>query len=229
MNEITTLNNPRAADALSKVETTLADYVIVYFSGHGFTDRRSNSRMVAFKDGHLPDWCLLNASPRQLVIVDACRNFLTPGLGNLPSFEESVDHFESISTYEIFNQYIANSLSGKMVVHATQPGKYSYDSLSGGIFTQALINVSSRMKTNHMYGPCSIRSVLYHVPRVLQSVQIEQSPAITYMSGSLSVPFALGSIASRVRAIRQKDSSGQALGALVLTLAVVGFVAAISS
>lgn len=226
--EIVVLDNPFAADVLSRIETTLADYVVVYFSGHGFTDRNSRARMVALRDGHLPDWCLLNSSPRQLVLIDACRNIASLGLGSLPSVWDGVDHFESVSTYNLFSQYIANSPGGKMIIHATQPGKYSYDSPSGGIFTQALLNASSRMRTQQMYGPCRVENVLYHVPKLIATLGMSQTPSITYSTGSLLVPFAFGSTGA-VRTIRRKEVSGEALGALLLTFAVIGVVAAISS
>jgi hypothetical protein len=227
-NEIITLANPKAADALSIVESAFADYVLVYFSGHGFTDRRNNSRMLALRDSNIPDWFLLNTSRRQLVIVDACRNFQAPGLAGTPEFDDQVDHFEGVSTYELFSECISHSQTGKLIIHATQPGKYSYDSSSGGLFTQALLHISTRMKANAEYSPCSISSILRHVPRLLQKNKNYQVPSITYSEGILSVPFAL-STAGDVRSLSQKDSSGELIGAMLLTCVLVGVVVAVSN
>lgn len=227
-NEIITLANPKALDALSSVESAFADYMLVYFSGHGYTDRRNNSRMLALRDGNIPDWFLLNASPRQLIIVDACRNFLAPGLSGAPEFEDQVDHFEGVSTYELFSEFIAYSPEGKLIVHATQPGKYSFDSISGGYFTQALLHISTRMKTNEMYTPCSIKSVLHYVPALLRKTGITQVPSITYTAGRLSVPFAL-SATEGVRVIKQKDSSEELVRAMLLTFLLVGVVVVASN
>ncbi len=222
-NEIITVANPKAADALSIVEAAFSDYVLVYFSGHGFTDSRNNSRMLALRDGNIPDWFLLSASPRQLVIVDACRNFLAPGLGGAPEFDDQIDHFEGVSTYELFSEYIAHSPEGKLIIHATQPGKYSYDSPSGGYFTQALLHISTRMKANSEYSPCSINSILHHVPRLLQRNRNYQLPSITYKEGLLTVPFAL-STAGNIRSLGQKDSSKELVGAVLLTFILVAAV-----
>lgn len=84
------------------------------------------------------------------------------------------------------------------------------------------------MRTQQMYGPCRVENVLYHVPKLIATLGMSQTPSITYSTGSLLVPFAFGSTGA-VRTIRRKEVSGEALGALLLTFAVIGVVAAISS
>ncbi len=227
-NEIITLPDPKAVDALSIVESALADYVLIYFSGHGFTDNRNNSRMLSLRDGNIPDWFLLNASPRQIIIIDACRNFSAPSLGGAPEFGDQVDHFEGVATYELFSEYISNSPAGKLIIHATQPGKYSYDSLSGGLFTQALLHISTRMKSDAENSPCSISSILHHVPGLLQRNRNFQEPCIAYREGMLNVPFALSATAG-IRDFKLKDSSSELVGAILLTFILVGVVVAASN
>lgn len=226
-NEIITLADPTAANALSIVESTFADYVLVYFSGHGFTDDRNNSRMLSLRNGNIPDWFLLNASPRQIIIIDACRNFSAPGLGGAPEFGDQVDHFEGVSTYELFSEYISNSPAGKLIIHATQPGEYSYDSPSGGLFTQALLHISTRMKSDADYSPCSISSILQHVPRLLQRNRHFQVPCIAYCEGMLKVPFALSTSCSIQK--RKSDPSKELIGAMLWTFVLVGAVVVASN
>lgn len=217
-NEIIILQNPSRYEALSLVQHTIADYVFVYFSGHGFS-ALNNSRMVVLRDHAISDCDLLNDSPRQLVIIDACRNYSAPGLSGVPEFDEQVDHFES-AAYQVFSESIACSPEGKLIVHATQPGKYSYDSPSGGYFTQALLHIATRMKTEEYYSPCTVNNVLYHVPTLLKQNRNSQIPSITYRSGNLTVPFALG---SNLRALggTKKEASGELIGAAILTILVL--------
>lgn len=222
--EILTLQNPSHHEVTAFIRDTINDYTLVYFSGHGFTGL-NDSRMISLRDCAIPDFLLLNDSPRQLVIVDACRNYTAPGLSGLPDFEEHVDHFES-GAYELFNEYIACSPKGKLIVHATQRGQYSYDSPSGGYFTQALLQVATRMKTDQEYAACSVNSVLYHVPTVLRKNKNNQTPDVTYKSGDLSVPFALGSSLPALGGHR-KEMSGEFVG--VLMLAFLAVVVAMSS
>jgi hypothetical protein len=90
----------------------------------------------------------------------------------------------------MFNNYIANSPHGKTIIHATQIGEYSYDSSTGGYFTKALLNISTRVKTE-TYKPIFITRVLDFVPQVLQKQGNSQVPCITYTEGNLIVPFAI--------------------------------------
>lgn len=224
-NEIIVLQNPSRYEALSLVQSTIADYVFVYFSGHGFS--ALNNSMVVLRDHAISDCDFLNDSPRQLVIIDACRNYSASGLSGVPEFDEQVDHFES-AAYQVFSESIACSPEGKLIVHATQPGKYSYDSPSGGYFTQALLHVATRMRTDEYYSPCTMSSVLYHVPALLKQNRNNQVPNITYRSGNLTVPFALG---SKLKALdgMKKEISGELIGAAILTILIVGVVVAASS
>ncbi|PZR18283.1 MAG: hypothetical protein DI539_16290 [Flavobacterium psychrophilum] len=222
--EIILLDNPSVHETVNIIQALLADYLLIYFSGHGYTDILSNNRMISLRDGNIPDWQLLNESPRQLVLVDACRNYLAPGLSGIPAFEDSIDHFEGAPAYELFSECIAMSPHGSLIVHATQEGKYSYDSPNGGYFTQALMHVSTRMNTDTDYSPCSIKSILAHVPKVLKSMGNTQTPVISYTSGVLRVPFAFGSVSPTLCTI--KNSNDELAGTLLLTFILLGVVIA---
>lgn len=218
--EIISLSNPAVEETANIIQSIYADYLLIYFSGHGYTDRLSNNRMISLRDGSIPDWQLLNDSPRQLVLVDACRNYSAPGLSGVPAFEDAIDHFEGLPSYELFSECIAMSPHGSLIVHATEQGKYSYDSPKGGYFTQALMHVSTRMKTDSDYSPCSIQSILVHVPKVLKNMGNPQTPTITHISGNLQVPFAFGSTSPTIRTV--KKNSDELTGALLLTFILVG-------
>ena len=226
-NEIVLLNNPTISEVKYVTQSTNVDYSMVYFSGHGYTDKNSNNRMIVLRDGSIPDWQLLNQSPRQLVLVDACRNYLAPGLSGVPAFEDAIDHFEGSPAYELFSECIAMSPYGSLIVHATQEGKYSYDSPRGGCFTQALMHISTRMKTDSDYSPCSIQSILPHVPKVLKVMGNTQAPTITYSSGNLKVPFAFGSTSPTLHIV--KNNNDELAGALLLTFVLIGVVIAASN
>ncbi|HRJ29760.1 MAG TPA: caspase family protein [Cyclobacteriaceae bacterium] len=227
--DILILDNPNLAQVSLVLRSVTADYLFVYFSGHGYTDWRRGLRMLALRDYNIQDLHLLNSSPRQLIIVDACRSYAAPGLSGVPAFEDHVDHFEGSPAHELFNEYIACSPEGKLIVHATQPGKVSIDSPSGGHFTQALLRVATRMKTKEDYLPCLIDSVLTHVPGVLRKNRNFQIPSIVYEEGNLTVPFALGSTQPSLKG-KQKTGSGELVGTLAITLLLTGLVvAAVSS
>jgi len=190
--EIITLPNPTRHELFLHIQSTYADYVFIYFSGHGWTSN-TGKRMLALKDCSISDLELLNRSPRQLVVADACRKYITPGIGGFSDFGDRFENFSgTYESREIFNHYIANSPHGKIIVHATQNNEFSYDSDNGGCFTQALINIATRLKTEQNYAPVPIANILRHVPSYLQKENNFQIPAITYKTGNLKVPFAFG-------------------------------------
>lgn len=224
-NEIVDLYNPSLNDVATILKSINQDYNFIYFSGHGYTELTTGKRMIKLRDYSIPDTSLLCRSPKQLVIVDACRNFSSPGLSGIPQFEDEVDHFEGSSTYELFSEYIVHSPQGKLIVHATQPGKYSYDSPSGGYFTQALLYVATRIRADAEYAPCTINGLLHHLPKLLQRNKNSQVPTIAYREGTLTVPFALCTTKSVRNAVNENTGSKELVGALVV-LGLVGFVIA---
>lgn len=188
--EIEVIYNPTFDKVSSVVHSVNVDYTFIYFSGHGFTNT-DDHRMLCLKDYDMSDKFLLNESPRQLIIVDACRNYIAPGITGIPDFGEQWDHFDATSPiHDLFDKYIENSPNGKLIIHATKQGEFSYDSPNGGYFTQALLHVSTRIKNKNNCDPVHIYRILDYIPTVLQRHNNYQVPSITFRKGNLMVPFA---------------------------------------
>jgi hypothetical protein len=190
--EIEPLYNPSYSEVKKAIEKAVADYVVVYFSGHGYTDGDTNARMICLKDYYISDKHLLNDSCRQLVLIDACRNEVRPAISGLPDYEPEWQYFTGSPVRQLFDNYIKISSFGKLIVHGTQRGKYSYDSSTGGMFTNALLNIGTRIKADKKYSQASINTVLNYVPQVLQPQGNFQIPSIAYKTGNLTIPFAIG-------------------------------------
>lgn len=232
--EIITLKNPTYNSVHSTVHSAIADYVFIYFSGHGFTTSDNKRRMLALRDKFIEDTFLLNRSPRQLIVIDACRNYVAPGISGIPDLGEQYFHFDGIyASRELFDKRIANSPFGKKIIHATQIGKYSYDSPNGGYFTQALLNISTRIKATDNYTTASITKIIEYIPAVLQKQNIFQIPSVTYEKGNLTVPFAIGVPNARQRTVRrpqpvlQSSSNDSWVGIGLLALLFIGLAAAL--
>lgn len=189
-NEITTLQNPTFEQLFEVVHSTNADYNFIYFSGHGYTTDEFN-RMVSLRDRNVEDLFFINDSSRQLIVIDACRNFVGDGISGILDLGEQWYHFDGVyESREIFDRYIKNSPHGKTIVHATQIGDYSYDSQTGGYFTKALLQVSTQVKTE-TYKPVFITQILPVLPNLLKNQGNKQVPEITYTEGNMKVPFAI--------------------------------------
>ena len=230
-NEIISLPKANLSDVASIIQGVYVDYLFVYFSGHGYTDPYSNKRMLCLQDAHVEDEFLLNRSPRQLVIADACRNYSGATISGIPEFGEEPDHFDGESEVRnLFNQSILHSPAGRIIIHGTQRGHYSSDSLSGGYFTRALLHVGTNMRAEESYSRSSIQNVLHYVPSVLEQKKNFQIPEITFQTGNLKVPFAIGVPGPKFRTLPQQPIVKQhssinwgelALG--ILMLAAIGY------
>ena len=230
-NEIISLPQAQLSDVALIIQRAYVDYLFVYFSGHGYTDAFANKRMLCLQDLTVEDLFLLNRSPRQLIITDACRNYVAPGISGIPEFGEEPDHFDGESEVRnLFNRSIHQSPAGRIIVHGTQRGQYSNDSSYGGYFTRALLHVGTKINAEGNYTQASINTVVNYVPSVLRKNGNSQVPEITFQTGNFSVPFAIGVPKPRYRTIPQLPITKQGANAGwgefafgLLLLAAIGY------
>lgn len=192
--EITVLKDPTAEELALTAQAACADYLFIYFSGHGYTDAHSGSRMLCCKNGAVADIAILQGrSPRMFLATDVCRTILGEAIGSIPL--PSGDYFdftgEQSVAREIFDRAILDSPAGITILHSTRPGLKASDSRDGGVFTQALLHVGSHMVIEKGHQLVNIEQVLYHVPHVLAKRGNSQQPDLIRLSGNLNVPFAI--------------------------------------
>ena len=225
-NEVVKLYDPSYNDLAKLVNSSISDYLFIYFSGHGFTDS-NGFRKIALSGYNLQDTQLLNGSPRQIVIIDACRNYL-PSIGSIPeSSSEFSNYGGSQEERQLFDRYIKNSPHGQMIIHATQKGKFSYDTNYGGVFTNAILKVSRNIKVEKECRSASIKAVLTHAKEVLRSQGSSQVPEITYESGALNLRFAIGVskplfVINKPRVQIQQNASNGWFGVGLLGVVILG-------
>jgi hypothetical protein len=187
--EIVVLTDPDLNTAYRTVCQTTVDYLLVYFSGHGAT--ANNERLIKFKDGLAVDqWFMTGNSPRQLMLVDACRIRLA-AIGAIPGAEEEFSSFIGESEARtLFDQYILQSPPGKMIVHATRKGEVALETTSlGGIFTYYLLESATYMCTVTDYLAVGILQVVGKVRQNLREDGYKQTPVLAWQEGQLRVPF----------------------------------------
>lgn len=199
--------NAKVQEVLKVIKENEADYLIVYFSGHGYTDGQTGARMLCLQDGEISDIQLLNNSPRQLVLADTCRNVYVPAISGLPEYGEThynVDGGDIVR--EIFDDFILKSPHGKMIIYGTREGYYSNDTPTGGCFTQALLYSTSKTNVKGGYAPVYLGNILEYTKSLLKKCGTDQIPTVAFKSGNLSIPFAL-SIAKRITFLpKQKNN-----------------------
>ena len=190
--EINVLWNPEVIELAATIANTIADYVFVYFAGHGY-ETKNGERLLCFTDTDVSDFFLLNSSPRQLVVIDACREKEYPAISGIPKEEEWL-HFDGYyPEREAFNNYILQSPVGKKIIHATKSGFASWEDVNGrgGVFTTSLILSVRKIQCNALYAPVSIEQLIKETRKIIKQSGDEQEPEIVYSSGKLQVPFAI--------------------------------------
>lgn len=188
--EVTTLYNPTVEKVKAALSSSVADYSFVYFAGHGFTSNFLE-RMIWLKDGYGTDTSLLDSTPKQLVVIDACRTFVQVIEGLPPQREPEYDHFGGSPARRLFDWSIANSDAGKLIIHGTQSGTEAIETWRGGVFTQALLR-GAKIPTQHNgCNGVSIGEVLQRSAAIMKRGLSEQRPDVTFVQGNLSVYFAV--------------------------------------
>lgn len=190
--EIKVIWNPEVVELAAMIANTVADYVFIYFAGHGY-ETTSGERRICFNDADVSDFFLLNSSPRQLVVIDACREKEYPAISGIPKEEEWL-HFDGYyPEREAFNNYILHSPVGKKIIHATKSGFASWEDVNGrgGVFTTNLILSARKIQCNALYAPVSIEQLIKKTRKIIKQSGDEQEPEIVYSIGNLQVPFAI--------------------------------------
>jgi hypothetical protein len=186
--EISILEDPNWRTVLSIVYNTLADYLIIYFTGHGGT--LHEKRVVKLKDGLLEDrQVILGPSPRQLMIVDACRNYLG-AISGIPEYDEYNNFSGESVSRSLFDRFILNSLPGKMIIHGTTKGFPAKEVNGlGGVFTYYLLHAALKLKLDTDYTGVSVTELIGHAEQKIHEDGFDQVPSLAYKEGWLTVPF----------------------------------------
>lgn len=188
-NEIIVLDNPSITTLLNIIQASIADYVVVYFTGHGWANH--HEKYLCLKDGDIEDLLLLNQSPRQRVIIDACRKIPLHAISGLPKEDIYLHADGNYPARELFDKYILLSPVGQTIIHATSHNTEAYANQTGSHFTESLLNACYSVSTQN-YFPLNIKDVLNKATIDLAKQGSTQLPVITYNTGNLQIPFGFG-------------------------------------
>jgi hypothetical protein len=229
--EIITLVDPSYEDIIKAKRAMKADYTITLFSGHGFEDDFGKKFLALSNGEFFRDKRLLNTSIRQLILIDSCRNFIRTGLSGV-GIGDPWPHFDAGEAQlkiarSVYDRWIKESLPGKLILHSTQSGKYSYDTRQGGIFTQNLINAGNNVKVDEKIKVNSIYATALRTVKLIEDEGYDQKPNITFKEGNVRLPFALSFPEPKFirRSLRKPEKSNNNAG-LVFGLLALGLLIA---
>jgi hypothetical protein len=198
-----------------------ADYTLIYVSGDGSTDPFGR-RMAHLSNGDTfcdTDFLKLE-SPRLLVIMDTARVHR----GEEPKFMP-VPHKISKGQLEFarenYNEWVADSKHGQLIIHATNAHNDAGDTNLGGVFTQTLLFFGYGLKPGD--AECTFASIKRMGDIAINMVgkhENPQKPFIAYKKGNPRLPFSMGVPFTVPRRKSKKQHS--AGGALLLGLFIAG-------
>lgn len=223
------VRNGDALLSLAQLQKVRVDYSVVYFSGHGFVNELGE-QMLVIENKAVNVRSLINHSPRQLIIVDACRTYAGARISG-PTIPSSYDSFDGISAArQLLDHYILNSPPGITIVYATQFGTVAMDHPVGGYFTSTLLNAALAVYTQQRYCPLTIEGLMRDVGIRLQRLGNKQVPEVRQVTGNLQVPFSLGFAHQETVSIQYKTKQSandfEWIGAAGLLILFIGALAA---
>ncbi len=185
--------NPSKARLSEVMGLVRSDYLIIYFSGHGYMQNGTQYLCVA--DGEISEELLISKhNPRQLIIQDACREFApSPTLKGYVPYGDIVELFEGLPTRVLLDQHIDASDKGVTIAYATGIGSAARDTGKGGWFTDRLLDQSRNLAPDGSnYTSHSIEKLIRSIEPLSLEIGTKQQPHTRLVSGNLTVPFAFG-------------------------------------
>ncbi|MES1159220.1 MAG: caspase family protein [Bacteroidota bacterium] len=205
LEEVVVLWKGSRREILRIVQAAEADYLFVYYSGHGagqltpvwegdvwhFVDERW---LEMGPNRFMQDLALINGTVlRQLIVCDCCRNRPSARIGGIPEVLEEIPYTDQ--EVEIarrrFDSSIWSSPAGCTIVHSTSDGQLSWDSSDGGVFTGAFLRRALEWRAGYPFSGLSVEDMVMYLSDVLGKRRRPQVPEITYKIGALTVPVVL--------------------------------------
>lgn len=213
--EIFLLENPSLELLTETIRNTHADYTITLFSGGGFADNSGNRFLILNDGDFFKDTELLNDSPKQLVLVDACREVFTDEVFH---FTGRPDEFERARM--MYDKWIERCEPGQLIIHSTERNTHNTAVKNiGGVFTQKLLQVASSVPAvEDKFNLKSIYAAGSETPDLLREDGHQDTPAISYEKGNVKLPFAMA-MPSQQKKTAEKE---QLISNLVFGLFILG-------
>lgn len=145
--EIKSVRNPSSKDVILLVGSFLnkADYSFIVFSGHGYFSGSNMIQYLELYNGSFPINILKTNSPRQTIIIDACRGLVSlnenqqKGLsGFLP---EPFIGDPMANTRYLFDRLILQADEGLTVLYSASINQTSLDTNLGGAYIISLFKM----------------------------------------------------------------------------------------
>jgi hypothetical protein len=142
--EIIPVMNPSSIKLKSYLKNLKVDYTLVIFSGHGAYQIGDSTYIAVNRTDLISVNELVTKSPKQLLIIDACRSFTDSGISGF--LEEEAKKFPSklsrVEAKRIFKYQLDKCENGLVVCFSSIIGQSSYSKNDGGLFSLSLLDTA---------------------------------------------------------------------------------------
>ena len=200
--EILGLHNPTEQDIMTTGYDFLAgaDYTFTIFTGHGYIQKSELCclQYVELADKNVSIRKLKSTSPRQLLIIDACRKyqFVTEKIKKIASAYESMRNFSSITeiSRQLFDEKISNSECGITVLYAASKNETALDTDNGAAYLLSLLDAAKGWENESTESILSIKDAHLRAKEILDlkfGDDTTQHPIMNQEKRKVYFPFAV--------------------------------------
>ena len=195
-NEIFSKDEPNYNYISSNIRNYNGDYSLIFIASHGFYYQDKHMQYVMINGEELPLNCFFNKAKKQLIIVDACREYHSP---DLKLFAKSLEEVKRHSYNDIrtiyrqrYEDYIEKCNNGRVIIYSTDINNTAgEDKNNGGVFTSSFIKVASEnSKYKLLDAKESViltRNYMHNILGVKQNPVIESDRRINYFPISVTI------------------------------------------
>jgi hypothetical protein len=160
------LDSP-APDILDRVEQLRRgqpDYLLFYYSGHGYA-KEGVQMLQPSPEDTVPLDCFSGVADRQLMILDTCRKYSPPTAFLMATaFNQAMapTDRERKRYRKVYDHYLAECEPSLQIAYACALGENAATSLHGSYYTKSLVQRALRwqLPSRHRHGFASIRRLM---------------------------------------------------------------------
>ncbi|TXJ45628.1 caspase family protein [Brachyspira aalborgi] len=194
-NEIFFKDEPNDND-MNYIRNYNGDYSLIFIASHGFYYKSEHMQYVIINEEEFPLDYFFNNAKKQLIIVDACREYHFP---NLMLFAESFEGVKRLSYSNIrdiyrqrYEDYIEKCNNGRVIIYSTNINDTAgEDKNNGGIFTSSFIKVASDNSEYKLLDAKNAviltRNYMHNILKTEQNPIIESDRRINYFPISIII------------------------------------------
>ncbi|KLI27639.1 hypothetical protein A9X77_08370 [Brachyspira hyodysenteriae] len=181
-------------DDIINIQNYSGDYSLVFIASHGFHNIETNEQYVELNGNRrFPLSCFFTKAKKQLIIVDACREYYDYNI--YENFSKSTEAVKQNSANNIVKLYrnkyhncINDCSDGNIIVYSTDINNVANENKNkGGLFTSELINVAK----NNSESVMNIKEAVIHVRKNFETCNINQHPTIDSVRRAKYFPFSI--------------------------------------